>query len=256
MAKITARLEVAKAALAEIDGKVATVRDRRRERLLAGDAASVIGKIDGELDALHHAARTETDRVQLLQAAAEEEAARQQAKEKAALIERIEKKFRERDAAAAELAAGLAQAAKALGKMVDTGSAIAAAWAWPGGYLHSLLLTTSSLSHAISSEMHRLGPEARLGGMDKGGTHARLPGAKAPSIDTINNPTSIKPLIALSQEASRLAGQVMRTGPPAGGQVAASFEGVPPALRADRQRTGTEAHLAQLLSRRLRLQTI
>ena len=42
MAKITARLEVAKAALAEIDGKVAAVRDRRRERLLAGDAASVI----------------------------------------------------------------------------------------------------------------------------------------------------------------------------------------------------------------------
>jgi hypothetical protein len=111
-----------------------------------------------------------------------------------------------------------------------------------------MLLTTTSINSAIAGEMHRISaPKVLLGGMDKGGTHIKLPGSKAPDILAVNDPDRVKPLAALMQEASTLGSELMRTGRAPGGQQIVG-EGVPAALRADRVQSPAEANLAQLLS--------
>jgi hypothetical protein len=68
-----------------------------------------------------------------------------------------------------------------------------------------MLLTTTSINTAIAGEMHRISaPKVLLGGQDKGGTHIKLPGSKAPDIQTINNPEAVKPLAALMEETRML----------------------------------------------------
>jgi hypothetical protein len=134
MAKFTKRLEGEKAALDDAARHLAELESKRNAALLADDDRTA-GKLLGEIEQQRRLIRGHHDKIGLLQAEAEREEVERVARERAGLISRIEKKISERNAAAAELTVGLEQAARALGKMVELGSAIAAAWPWPAGYL-------------------------------------------------------------------------------------------------------------------------
>jgi hypothetical protein len=118
-----------------------------------------------------------------------------------------------------------------------------------------LLLTVPSISSAVSNEMFRLTPPSLLGGQDRGRTLVKLPGAKAPSLELINNPGAVKPLRDLVAEASALGAEFMRTGAPSGAAVVAPIsEGIPAFALKDRPPpSAAETKLAGLLKRQQQL---
>jgi hypothetical protein len=113
-----AAIDRARTALADTEAKITDVTAKRAARLLAGDTAAAIGKLNGELDALRHAAATERDRIALLEKEAEKEAAERRASEKSALIERAEAKHTGLATAAAELQGHLVAADASFRKML------------------------------------------------------------------------------------------------------------------------------------------
>jgi hypothetical protein len=67
------KLTKARDALAELERKISELTATRDRRLLNGDAAAVLAKVEDEIAALRRAARTETDRIALLQQEAQRE---------------------------------------------------------------------------------------------------------------------------------------------------------------------------------------
>ena len=83
------KLEQARTTLTEIEAKIAELTAKRRGRLLAGDAANLIGRLDDEIGALQRAARTEVDRIALLEIEARRAEAEAIARRRAETITRV-----------------------------------------------------------------------------------------------------------------------------------------------------------------------
>ena len=116
--KAATRLAAAQAALAEVDNKLAEIGRTRAQRLLAGDGASAIAKLDAEIATLQHAAQTERDRIRLLEAEAEREEAEAVVRRRADLMVRFQKKLNEADAVAGELQDTMATAEALFRKVI------------------------------------------------------------------------------------------------------------------------------------------
>jgi hypothetical protein len=97
-------LEQARSSLAEVDAGLAKLAADREAALMAGADDETITKIDERVDAQQRARRTNADRVRLMEAEAERQAAEKIAREKAAHIERVEAKLADRNRAVAKLA--------------------------------------------------------------------------------------------------------------------------------------------------------
>jgi hypothetical protein len=207
------RLEEARAALTEIDGKLAELGRTREQRLLAGDGAAEIAKLDAEIADLRHAQQTETDRIRLLEAEAAREANERRVKEKLGLIERVEKKLTERDAAAAELQNAIEQADKCFRKMITLARDVRAAWPWQAHDLPPALLGEAAIIAAVKHEIFRSGARPQLyGGQDKPGAGLSFPGGQAPRLELVGTPEKVPTLVNVVREATALASTIMRSG--------------------------------------------
>jgi hypothetical protein len=248
----TSRLEAAQAGLDDTHRKLAELNTRRNECLLKDNDAEA-AELAAEIEKLARLVAGHRDKIALLkQAAAEQEQARK-VKEKAALIERIEKNLlADRDAAGAELSDAIQKADAAFRKMVDAGQAIMAAWPWQPHDTHAVLLTPTSVVQVTAHELYKIGARPRrYGGMDKPGDGLDFPGGRCPDIRLANLQEEIKSLPAVCAEASALASSIMRTGrstsyvePVA---VSSNGQGEP------RQRTEAEQRLFDLNSQLVKL---
>jgi hypothetical protein len=106
---ITDRLAAACAELDATNRQIAELAEKRNAALLADDDRTA-AKLVNQIDDLRSLLRGHKDKIHLLEQETERERIERQAKEKAALIGRIEKKFSERDAAGAELAEAIKKA--------------------------------------------------------------------------------------------------------------------------------------------------
>jgi len=99
-------LDRARAALAETTKQIGELEATRNEMLLADQDAKAAA-LDQQIEEQRRLERGHRDKVALLEKEAERERAARQAKEKQELVQRIEKKLSERDAAGARAVAAI-----------------------------------------------------------------------------------------------------------------------------------------------------
>jgi hypothetical protein len=247
---IANRLDVARAELAATSKQIAELEAARNSALLADDDRTAV-KLAGQADDLRRLARGYEDKIGLLEAEAEREANERRVKEKLGLIERIERKLAERDAAAAELQTAIEQADKAFRKLINLARDVRAAWPWAAHDLSPALLADAAIVAAVKHELFRCGGRPALGGgQDKPGSTINFPGGVSPRLELTGMPDRVTPLSAVAREASALASTVMRSGKSTGAipvQVVNGNELAP------RQRTAAEEQLAALHKRQAEL---
>jgi hypothetical protein len=251
----TVRIEAARAELEQANARLAELDQSRNAALLADDTATAIS-LGIELASLKLAAGAHADKIQLLRSLVEKEAAERRGQERARVVEGIEKKLADRDAAGAELADAIKKADVAFRKMVDVGQAIIGLWPWQSPDTHAALLTPNGVATAIMHEIYRVGARPRLfGGQDKSGAGIDFPGGRCPDHRLANLQEKIKPMTAVCAEASALASSIMRTGrstgyvepPTVDVAISTNGQGEPP------QRTEAEQRLSALLVEMARL---
>jgi hypothetical protein len=190
MAKnITARLDRSRATLAEINARLASLTDRRRERLLAGDNAAAIGKIDSEIEAQQRAAKTEADRVLLLEREAATEAVAAENRRREAATDAFAAKLREADAAGDELQAVLEKADELFRKIIRCREEARAGWPLASAHFNALAGATDGAAlsaHAVHAlvrhEIHRIGSRPFLGGSPGVVGEVSFPGGMPPNL--------------------------------------------------------------------------
>jgi hypothetical protein len=246
---VATALDRSRSMLEEIDSKIATLVERRKERLLAGDNAVAIAKIDGEIAPLQQAAKTEADRIAVLQVEADREAAEQRAREHKALIGRIERKFAERDAAVVELAAAVKAADDAFRKVVRLGRDLTAAWAWMPHDAVACLLPPGSILTPLRHELFRVGSRPNLlGGQVSPDAGLDFPGGQSPTLELRLAPSLVTPMVEVFAQASRCASEILHTGKSTSGRpVSAVVDGVPAFMLKDPPPlTPAQRHLGEL----------
>jgi hypothetical protein len=209
----TDRLEAATGALADVNRRISEAVEKRNQCLLKDDDQEAI-RLGAEIDALHQAAKAHEDKIRLLRAAAEQEAAERRAREREGLIVRIEDKLAARDAVGRELQDAVAAADKAFRKLIDIGAEVTAVWPWPASDIPAILLSSAAIAHALSAELYRIGGRPRMGGgqIEPHGVHAGVdfPGAKVPRFELTHLPEKIVPFTAVLREATAHASNIMR----------------------------------------------
>jgi hypothetical protein len=260
MAKNTtaASLERARAALAEIEAGIAELTEKRSARLLAGDAATAIGKIGAELQSLQQAAKTERDRITLLESEATKEQAEAAEQARLAHITKTEQIFERRTEKAVRLEQIFDEARDVLRSIAADNAEIEAAWRFEYHDRVPLVLPVEHLIEATRHHLFRLSTPPVTGKAGAAGTPVDLPGGKNPQpLTWAGQPEKAPALGASMREAAKLGSEIMRTGKSTSGQVSASgavVDGVPafmlkepPALSPNQQR------LAQLLRKQAEL---
>jgi hypothetical protein len=207
----TSRIETTQAALEQANAKLAELNEQRNAALLRDDNGAAVA-FGIEITNLKLTARAHEDKITLLREAAVEGERERKVKEKAALIERIEKKLAGRDSAGAELADAIAKADKAYRKLIDIGLEVTAAWSWPPSDLPACLLSHGAITAALTHEMYRIGGRPMLGGGQVEAPHAGMhfPGAKVPRVELTHLREKIVPFTAVLQQATAHASNIMR----------------------------------------------
>jgi hypothetical protein len=242
-------LDRARAAHVETTNKIGRLEADRNDALLRDDDKTAV-RLDAELEDLRRLSRAQRDKIGLLEAKAEREANELRVKEKAALIERVERKLAERDAAAAELQTAIEGADKAFRKMINLARDVRAAWPWPAHDLPPMLLGDAAIVAAVKHELFRVGARPALGGgQDKPGSTISFPGGVAPRLELAGLPGSVTPLGEIARGSTALASDIMRTGKSTGVITVQAVNGEP----APRQRTAAEEKLAALHRRQAEL---
>jgi hypothetical protein len=205
-------LESAQEALEQTTALIADLEAQRRAALL-GDDDGVVSRLSNRLEGLRRQRQTDLDRVTARFEEAEREAAERAAQEKAELIGRIEEKFRERDAAGAELAQLVAQSDAAFVRVLELGQEIAAMWEWKRDELGAVLCAAGPMTSALQGEIYRVAGRPNPGG---GLPHLAPPsypgGHPADFMWAMIPERSAKPLTERFAEATAAAGTVMRIG--------------------------------------------
>jgi hypothetical protein len=204
-------------------------------------------KLLAEIERLRLFVRGTEDKAALLEKELQKERAQHIAKEKAALIGRIETKLQAREAAAAELETVLARANSLILEILNIGRQVDAAWPWANGDRNALLLFRNDVVAAVRHESYRISAIPRLGGGQKEGLDAgwHLPGSESPRFDLVHRPKSIPGLVSVLRNASTYASDIMR----ARRAPATAAPVVPVVAPEPRERTVAEAELAGLLRR-------
>jgi hypothetical protein len=210
----TDRLAAAQAALAQATARIAELTEQRNASLLASDDDTTAIKLGAEIDALRQAARAHADKIELLkvEVAAAERARREEERE--ALIGRIEAKIKQRDAALEGAATAIKQLANASERAIKLNSEIVAQWTWPNHDLPPALLTPSSIMTAIAHECFRTSYHPRrYGGADRDPLAGiSLPLSRAPTLQLLEDPARVRPMVDVVADASAFAKQFLRTG--------------------------------------------
>jgi hypothetical protein len=248
----TDRISAAARALEEANRKLVELNEQRNQCLLKDDNAGAI-ELGIAIANLKLSARAEEDRIALLRERAAEEERARKAKEKEALVGKIEKKLAGRDAAGKELASALAAADRAFRKLIDIGAEVQALWSWPPSDIPAILLSPAAIAHALSGELYRVGARPRVGGgqIEPHGVHAGVtfPGAKPPRHDLVNLPERIPALTAILQQATAHGSAIMRGMRPAEVEVPVSAPapatsgGDAPVQRSDAERRKSDLHV-------------
>src|ERR1035437_3791446 len=152
--KPSAKTQLKKAhdAQAAIVAQIADKEAARNAALLAGDDAAAVAKIDGEIEALHHAERTESDRIKLLEAEVEKEEGLARAKRRADIIVRVKAKIAERDEVGAELEKKLGEAVKLFRRAYLLGNEVLAAWSWTDSNRFAIALAGPELKRLVMND--------------------------------------------------------------------------------------------------------
>jgi hypothetical protein len=124
------RLASTQTALAQATARIAELTEQRNKALLASDDDATAIKLGSEIDALRQAARAHGDKIALLKEQAAEEERARRAREREALIEKIEKKIAQRDAVMEGAASAIKQLANASERAMTLGREIIDAWTW------------------------------------------------------------------------------------------------------------------------------
>jgi hypothetical protein len=207
--------------LGEIAKQMGALSKRRSELLLAvDDDASIpaIEKIDQELAAHQRTSAIHNQRVAALQGELDQQNRLRIAKEKSALIDRIEAKFAERDAHGAELAKHIAAAVKSFRAMMAVNDDILPAWGWTLTDRIVAGLTDPKVVEFTENEIFRIGYNPFVGGKAGQVYRGSFPGAKAPNTTNrhlyLGMPESVPPLVDALRAASTWAVNLMRGNAP------------------------------------------
>jgi hypothetical protein len=249
------KLEKARGVLAETEAKIAALEGRRRVRLVAGDPADIIGKLDEEISALQKAAAVETDRIGLLQEEARKADIEAIAKRRSGLINRFAKKLEAADAVAAELEASvrkttelfhqvIAMREEARAALPASNSHIEAA----AGTMEGAAMSGAAIRGLLSYEFYRVSARPLKGGIPGERTVPSLPGAVCPQIMLQLQPEKIMPLATALRQASAFAVRLMRNEVDPAALLVTSEPAPAPT-----QPTTAESKLAQLLKRQMEL---
>jgi hypothetical protein len=189
-----ATLEDTRALRTDTQRQIDEVRRQRADELRGAADNGELDKLDAEIQRLELLANRHAERIKLLEVAAAEAEAERRVKEKESLIERNEKTANAREAAALEIAEGIAKADVGLRKLLETARDLQASWPWQAHDLPAILVAPSAIVTAIQHELFRIGARPLLGGgMDKLGAGIHFPGGKAPRIELAGLPNSVKP---------------------------------------------------------------
>jgi hypothetical protein len=207
------RLASAQAVLAETDHKLAELNARRNECLLKDDIAGAID-LGVQITNLKLTAEAHADRIAQLREKVAEEEQERQAQEREALIKRIEAKFEQRDKSLKQVAAAIEQLAVASERAMKLGREIAGLWSWQPHDLPPALLSPPSIMTAISHESFRVSYHARrYGGQDSDPLAGiMLPGSRAPTLQLLENPSGVRPMVDVVAVGTAFAKEFLRTG--------------------------------------------
>jgi hypothetical protein len=200
-------LTEARAALADVEAKLAQLKGKREALLLAQNDRA-LDKLEDELAALRRQAERAADRVSLLEVEERRAEAARQAKEKQGLILRIERKLDASDEAAAELQNLVEQADKAFRKVIALRSEAAAAWPWPDQT--ALALGAQAIRTLLMHELYRVGSHPFVGGADGAIAQVSFPGGRVPDHSFVAQPEAITPFAQSVRDASKYASRLMR----------------------------------------------
>jgi len=249
--KPSAKTQLKKAhdAQAAIVAQIADKEAARNAALLAGDDAAAVAKIDGEIAALHHAERTEADRIKLLEQEAEREEGLARAKRRAELIGRVKARIAERDQVGAELEKKLGEAVKLFRRAHEIGLEASAMWSWNESDRIAIGLSGMEFKLMVMHHIFKVGSVVNpLGGLPFHHMAQSFPGGQNPKpTEWAMRPDKVPSLTEALALRSKFATRVLD-----GGTIgkAARTTAPDPTVPA---RTDAEARLSQLLNRQAAL---
>jgi len=202
----------------ELDVAALRVQQAERARAQYAEASVTNPKVVADYQRADESvklAQGEVRRLELALRSAEEQAraaADRVAKERTAKqIERIEALAAERDATGAELAVAVKILDETFRKLLALGREITAAWPLGTHDGSSCILTPGSITRALQHEIFRVGSRPRmLGGQDEPDALTHLPGGMSPTLEFINAPNKVVPLVDVLTQASRHLSEILR----------------------------------------------
>jgi hypothetical protein len=251
--KPSAKTQLKKAhdAQAAIVAQIADKEAARNAALLAGDDAAAVAKIDGEIAALHHAERTEADRIKLLEQEAEREEGLARAKRRAELIGRVKARIAERDQVGAELEKKLGEAVKLFRRAHEIGLEASAMWSWNESDRIAIGLSGMELKLMVMHYIFKVGSVVNpLGGLPFHHMAQSFPGGQNPKpTEWAMRPDKVPSLTEALALRSKFATRVLD-----GGTIGkAARTTAPDPIGAAPARTAAEARLSDLLNRQAAL---
>jgi hypothetical protein len=243
------QLEKTRTAHTAIITQIAEKEAARNAALLAGDDAAAVAKIDGEIAALHHAERTEADRIKLLEQEAEREEGLARAKRRADLIVRIKAKIAERDEVGAELEKKLGEAVKLFRRAHEIGLEASAMWSWNESDRIAIGLSGMELKLMVMHYIFKVGSVVNpLGGLPFHHMAQSFPGGQNPKpTEWAMRPDKVPSLTEALALRSKFASRVLD-----GGKIGKASRAVAPDPTVP-ARTTAEAKLSALLNRQAAL---
>jgi hypothetical protein len=240
-------LAEARQELIDTNAKLSDYGRRRDALLLDGRDERGLDAIEQDLAGLQKAAARQADRIKLLDEEARTEEAAAVVKRRGDLIERIEKKLAERDAAGRRLQATLIDADRQFRELIELSEATAAAWPWPPSDMIPMLLSGATIARAVSHQLYKCGAKPFVGGSPGLKAEAGFPGGVCPDHRLRGLLDQIPSLADVLADGARMASRIMR-----GGAVVSDTASSSPAANGngetpDPVRTPDQAKLAGLL---------
>jgi hypothetical protein len=220
MAKMTdtaAQLDRARSLLAETESKLEALSAKRKSRLLAGDHANALARLDQEIASLRHVRTVESDRIEVLQSEREREEAEERAQKRDSLTKEFEAILARSDAAGEELQSAVARVEEKFREVIRLREAARAMW--PIGDSHTNAVAETAEGAALSApavkallqfEMYRVGARVYQGGAPNLRPQVSLPGSACPDLRLQMTPEKITPFATALKQKSQFAVSLMR----------------------------------------------
>jgi hypothetical protein len=244
------KLTKAREALAELEHKITELTTARDRRLLDGDAAAAVAKVEDEIAAAQRAARTETDRIALLITALAAEEQEALAKRRAHLRDRFAKRMAEADVVADDVQKTVALLVQQFRRLVTLRETARAAWPLAdsssnaaAGAHDGAALSGAAVKFLLAAEFFRQSADPFMGGAPGEVRKQSLPGSQCPDLRFQLQPERLVSFSDVLKRASAFAVSQMST-------VLDPLRAMPGAAIAPQEgspRTDAERELAALL---------